>query len=452
MPFDDKSIAGSQPSIHEETDNVESKSIGSKVPSSLHDDVENTAKTSTPAITSGAPNGGTAAWLVVFGAWCVSFCSWGWLNSIGVFQQYYDTTLLSDYSPSTVAWIPSLQVFLISALGPVIGALFDRYGPRYLMLVGTILHVFGIMMTSLGTQYYQIFLAQGLCSALGVSAIFQPSVNSVAGWFDKRRGLAFGVVFTGSSIGGVVFPIMITHLIATIGFAWALRTSGFLILLLLIPANLTIRTYQPPRPYAITRDKITKPFKEPPFVLIAAGFFCLSYGFFCPINFIPSEAEASGMDPNLVQYLLPLLNAASLFGRLASGFLADRLGRFNVFVGVCYMTGLWTLALWLADTSPPALIAYAVLFGFFSGAYITLITALVLQVSPLSELGLRQGLIFLIGAVGALTTNPITGAISDSSIGWAGLKIFAGVFWLAGATFVLIARIRETGWRLLARF
>lgn len=57
---------------------------------------------------------------------------------------------------------------------------YDRYGPRQLILAGTFLHVFGIMMTSLGTEYYQIMLAQGVCSALGVSAIFQPGKYHIA--------------------------------------------------------------------------------------------------------------------------------------------------------------------------------------------------------------------------------------------------------------------------------
>ncbi|KAF5005739.1 hypothetical protein F66182_15911, partial [Fusarium sp. NRRL 66182] len=57
------------------------------------------------------PDGGLPAWLVVLGAWCGLFCSLGWLNSIGIFQSYYETTLLRHYSASAISWIPSFEIF-----------------------------------------------------------------------------------------------------------------------------------------------------------------------------------------------------------------------------------------------------------------------------------------------------------------------------------------------------
>ncbi|KAI4210181.1 MAG: hypothetical protein LQ351_006935 [Letrouitia transgressa] len=64
---------------------------------------------------SSFPDGGLQAWLVVSGAFCCLFCSFGWINCIGVFQAYYQTHQLRAYSPSTVAWIPSLTVFFMFA-------------------------------------------------------------------------------------------------------------------------------------------------------------------------------------------------------------------------------------------------------------------------------------------------------------------------------------------------
>lgn len=53
------------------------------------------------------PDGGTKAWLCVLGGFCTLFCSFGWINCIGVFQNYYQTHQLKEYSPSTIAWVSS---------------------------------------------------------------------------------------------------------------------------------------------------------------------------------------------------------------------------------------------------------------------------------------------------------------------------------------------------------
>ncbi|CAI4215868.1 unnamed protein product [Parascedosporium putredinis] len=309
-----------------------------------------------------APDGGVVAWSVLAGVWCVMFCS------IGAFQEFYQNNFLSNYSPSTIAWIPSLQLFFQMGMGPIIGALYDNFGPRYLVIGGSFLHVFGLMMASLSTKYYQILLAQGVCSAIGVAAIFQPAINVIHGWFDKKRGAAFGIVATGSSIGGVVFPIMVSRLIREVGYGWAMRICAFLILGLLVVANLTIRANHPPRPQRMTRTQLAKPFRE---------------------------TEYAGMKENLVQYLLPILNAASLFGRIFSGVVGDKIGRYNIFVIVGYLTALLILALWIPCNTQEGIIAFSALYGFSSGAYVSLIGPLIAQISPLPEIGFRTGIIFL---------------------------------------------------------
>lgn len=345
--------------------------------------------------------------------------------------------------------------------GPVVGYIYDRSGTRYLLPIGTFLHVLGIMMTSLGTEYYQILLAQGVCSAIGVAAIFQPAVTSLAGWFDKSRGIAFGIAFTGSSLGGVIFPIMVTRLIAAVGFGWSMRISAFVILFLMVLANLTVRQYKAPQvPKAAgpspssSAPKATRsnPLTELNFVLLMAGFFLFSYGFFVVIDYLPVQALAAGMDANLAAYMLPILNAGSLFGRLFAGWSGDKIGRYNVFIVVCFLSSVWSLGLWLPANNNAALIAFAVLFGFFSGAFVSLIVPLVMQISPMAELGLRSGIIMLTMAVSGLTTNPINGAILAGHGGWSALKIFAGVFCLAGTFFVLLIRVRQVGWRPLKRY
>ncbi|CAF3616387.1 unnamed protein product [Fusarium graminearum] len=405
-----------------------------------------------PVAGSGAPDGGLEAWLVVLGAWCTSFCSFGWINSVGAFQEYYQNDLLKEYSSSTIAWIPSLQIFFIMGMGPVIGKLYDSYGPRWLILGGSFLHVFGIMMASISTEYYQILLSQGVCSAIGVSAIFQPALSVIHGWFDSKRGAAFGILSTGSSIGGIIFPIMVTRLIKLVGFGWSMRICAFMIMFLLIIANLTVKCFTPPRPQKVSRSQLVKPLREPEFVFCLLGFFFFTFGMFIPIDYLPVQALQAGVDPNFAQYLIPILNAASLFGRIISGILGDRIGRYNIFIIVCYLSTIWILALWIPCNTQNGLIAFAALFGYSSGAYVSLIAPLVAQISPIQEIGFRTGMVFFVSSLGGLTTNPISGQILEKPNGWIGVKVYAGVFCFVGTTFIFAARVHRVGWKVKAAF
>ncbi|KAL6414544.1 putative monocarboxylate transporter [Ilyonectria robusta] len=405
------------------------------------------------------PDGGATAWLVVFGTWCTSFCSFGWINSTFTMHNRLDSISANLlHHGHGVYSIPSLSIIiriLTSDLlqGPVVGRLYDLYGPRRLILGGTLLHVFGLMMASLSTKYYQILLSQGICSAIGASAIFQPALSTVPQWFNKKRGAAFGICSTGSSLGGVIFPIMLTHLIGQVGFPWAMRISAFLILFLLIMANLTVRQRVVSHSKVSMKQDHLAPFREPKSLFLMSGFFLVTFGIFIPIDYVVVEARASGMGNGILQYLVPILNAASFFGRSSSGLIGDKLGRFNVFSAVCTMTGILILGLWIPASNNAGLISFAAFFGFFSGAYISLSPALVAEISPPAEFGYRGGLLFMCGSIGGLVTNPIAGAILDADNGsFTGLKVFAGVFCLVGTVVVFGARLHETGFKLAAKY
>jgi len=89
---------------------------------------------------------------------------------------------------------------------PLYGKVYDNYGPKPLIIFGTVVHVFGLMMTSLATEYYQFFLAQSICSAFGAAALFTAGTGPTGSWFFRRRALAFGIVASGSSLSGCLIP------------------------------------------------------------------------------------------------------------------------------------------------------------------------------------------------------------------------------------------------------
>ena len=112
------------------------------------------------------PDGGWEAWLAVSGSFACLFCSFGWINAIGVFQTEWEKNQLKMYSPSTISWIPALEVFFMFSGGPIAGKLYDSYGPRWLLAVGSFLHVFGLMMASISSRYYQFLLSQGMLTCV----------------------------------------------------------------------------------------------------------------------------------------------------------------------------------------------------------------------------------------------------------------------------------------------
>lgn len=210
----------------------------------------------------------------------------------------------------------------------------DQLGPRIPVLIGTFLHVFGLMMTSLSKEYYQILLSQSICSAIGCSFLFyarkhpQPNplplpypssltkhplvaIAALGTWFRVHRALAFGIVTAGSSLGGVVLPIMVERLVVRIGFGWAMRSTAFLFLGLLIIGNLTVKSRLPPPGRKFDAKEFVTPFAERPFALLTAAGFMIYLGAFLPFTFIIVQAKAEGMSTRLADYLVPIINAAS---------------------------------------------------------------------------------------------------------------------------------------------
>ena len=131
-------------------------------------DVEAAAETGKPAgppmglNPADFPDGGFEAWVVVAGCWCALFCSFGWINCIGIFQEYYQHNILSNLSPSTISWIPSLETFMMFAGGPIFGKTIDNHGVKWLLLGGSIAHIFGLMsILSMRISFLYSFIALG---------------------------------------------------------------------------------------------------------------------------------------------------------------------------------------------------------------------------------------------------------------------------------------------------
>ncbi|EKV04977.1 Major facilitator superfamily domain, general substrate transporter [Penicillium digitatum] len=398
------------------------------------------------------PEGGLQAWLTVLGASVALFVSFGWVNCIALFQAEYETNQLKNYSSSDVSWITSMEFFFMLFTSPVAGTLFDGYGPRVPIAIGSVLHVFGLMMASLSHKYYQFMLSQSVVSGIGCSLIFTPAMSAPQTWFRQKRGIVGGLTVAGSSLGGVIFPLMVQHLLPQVGFGWTMRICAFMILGLLVIANLTISSNfsHAPRPFSVVR--YLGPLRELNFGILCTASFFMYWGLFIPFDYIVVEAIHYGMSSHLAWSLVPILNGASFFGRTVPNYVADRIGRFNVMLVMTTLSAILVLALWIPARGNGALITFATLFGITSGAIIGLGPILIVSISPMNELGFRMGTVLAFAAVGTLTSPPIGGAIAaDSGGSYTYTCVFSGVSLILGTIGLAALRVRLSGWGIAAK-
>lgn len=197
----------------------------------------------------------------------------GYINSFGLFQAYYSSAL--NLPPSTIAWIGSIQVFLIFFIGTFTGRLTDAGYFRPIFFLGTCFQMLGIFTNSVCTEYWQLFLAQGVCMGIGSGCLFCPAMATVSTYFSTKRGLAIGMTACGSATGGLIFPAMARQLLPTVGFGWTVRAIGFVQLAGLVLANLGLKTRVPPRRSGALVEWAA--FKELEYTFYAAGSFMVSF-------------------------------------------------------------------------------------------------------------------------------------------------------------------------------
>lgn len=109
--------------------------------------------------------------------------------------------MFERYSPSSISWIGTIQAFLLIEVGIFSGPLYDHGHLRYLLLAGAGLLAFGLMMASLATEFYSIFLSLGVCSGLGMGLLFFPAISAISTYWTTRRGMANGIAAGGSAVG-----------------------------------------------------------------------------------------------------------------------------------------------------------------------------------------------------------------------------------------------------------
>ncbi|RAL15732.1 MFS general substrate transporter [Aspergillus homomorphus CBS 101889] len=399
--------------------------------------------------------GGSRAWLVVFGAWCALVPAWGIMNTAGVLYLWTSTHQLKNYPESSYGWIYSAYGFFVYFAGAPMGMIFDAWGPTYLVVMGSLGMVVSLICFSFSNEYYQVFLSLSVLGGLSASALSTSALATIWHWFDRRRAFATGVACTAGGLGGVIFPIIIYFTAPKVGFGWSIRIIALISAVLLVFACSLITTRLPVRTDAY-KGLALKPLKDANFAATTAAIFLTECAVFIPSTYISSYAVHVGLSNIIAYLLLVFLNLGMIPGRILPALAADRLGRFNIMILTTLICAIMTLALWYeAGDSLGALVCYAVFFGFWSGAALSLSPVCISQTCTAAEYGSRSGMAYSIASIGMLLGIGLAGVFEQRSHGAAynrGLIVFAGVLFLAAAGAFVVARGVCRGWSWRARF
>jgi predicted MFS family arabinose efflux permease len=247
----------------------------------------------------------------------------------------------------------------------------------------------------------------------------------------------------------VIYPIVLYKLIPQIGFPWAVRTLGFIMLASFLIPNTVMKVRVLPAKKRPLVD--ISAFKQPSYMLFTIGGIIGFLGLYVPFFYVQYYAIQQHItDENLGFYLLSILNSASVFGRIIPNFLADKTGPLNMIIPCAAISGILALCL-IPVKSVGGIVIFCVLYGFFSGAFVSLPPTILVHISPNRGLiGTRMGMCFSMVAVGVLVGTPIAGAILTSS-GWTSVWVFGGVFIIAGALFMAAGRVAFKGWNPMTK-
>lgn len=395
------------------------------------------------------PNGGLQAWLHVLGGFMLFFNTWGILNAFGVFQTYYESGVLFTKSSSDISWIGAIQAYMVLIVGFISGPIYDRGYLRTLLVIGSFGIVFGHMMLSLCTNFWEVLLAQGFCVGIGAGCLFVPSVAILPTYFSTRLGLAVGLAAAGSSFGGVIYPIVLYRLIDHVGFAWSVRAIGFIALAtLLVPLGVMKMRFKAPKARALVDWSA---FTDIPYIVFTIATLIGFMGLYTLLFYLSYYAEDQHItNTSMAFYLVPIFNAASCFGRTIPNAISDKTGPFNLIAPGAAIVGVLIFCM-MAVTSEAAIIIIAILAGFFSGVFIAMPpVCFVALTEDKKRIGTRIGMGFGIIGFGTLAGGPGGGSILGIAdpLNWHSLWIFGGVSACVSGLLYAGLRVTKKGFKI----
>ncbi|KAL2048725.1 hypothetical protein ABVK25_011042 [Lepraria finkii] len=358
---------------------------------------------------STVPDGGYG-WAVVFGCSAMTFWFVGTTYSWGILQASLLQQNLS--SASTLSFVGSVTAASISFLAIVNARVIRLLGARTTALLGMTLLALGEILAGFCTHNIgALFFTAGIIMGIGVSLAFMVVSVTPAQYFNKKRGLANGIVYAGGGLGGTIITLVMNSVIEKVGPAWTFRILGLATLGTGLPAAWLIKERSPIRTATFVEWRLFRDFK---FVVLFIAGAVATFPLFVPPFFLPLYSNSLGLSSNAGAGLVAGFNFSSAVGRLICGLAADKLGPLNSLFMSLLLSAASMLVIWPVSNSLGPLIIFVGINGAANGGFFATMPTVVGTVFGSARVSVAMGMIVTGWAGGYLMGAPIAGYLLEA--------------------------------------
>ncbi|MDQ6434975.1 MFS transporter [Mesorhizobium sp. LHD-90] len=330
------------------------------------------------------------------------------------------------------ASLPYTATMLGFAFGNVIiGRLIDSVGYWRPALVTSLMLGGGFVLASLTTSITQLAVVQGVLIGAGSSAMFGPLIADISHWFRRRRGVAVSAAAAGNYLAGALWPLAMPYAMEAEGWRFTYAALGVVCLVTMVPLAFLLRRDAPTHtagiaPGARPVTPIAVSPKTLQALLVVAGLGCC-VAMSMPQVHIVAYCMDLGYGVARGAEMLSIMLAAGIVSRMASGFVADRIGGIKTILIGSVLQGL-SLLLYIPFDGLASLYVVSAVFGLSQGGIVPCYAIVVREYMPASEAGRRVGIVIMATIIGMALGGWMSGWIYDMTGSYAA-AFLNGIAW-----------------------
>jgi MFS family permease len=387
-------------------------------------------------------SGPAYGWVIVASGALMTCVSMGSMFSLAVFLQ--PVSLDTGWSLTGISTAMTIDFIVMGFAAFAWGALSDRFGPRVVVMSGSVLLGLGLVLASRADSLVEFQLLFGILIGAAAGAFYAPMMAVASAWVENNRSLAVALVSAGMGVAPLTIAPFARWLITAYDWRPAMFVVGIVAWLLLIPASLLVRRPPPmlvpnppaPRPHAtgaiatvVEAPRLTaaEALCTPQFAALALAHFACCAAHSGPIFHMVTYAMGCGIPAMAAVSVYSLAGVSGLGGRLLLGVLADRLGAKPVLV-VGLMAQAVAAGTYLFVGQLGEFYALSVVFGLAYGGVMPLYAILARDYFGPHIMGTMFGAISALASIG-MAFGPWAG-------GWA-YDTYASYHWLYMGSFAI---------------